>query len=371
MENSELDFSLVWPRELFVWEAKRILALPGNIVGYTEALLAEAFADAEVPTVPAPTGWSDSFQVPSDKEDRALLSVLIGDDSPIRPYRRPQYWLERQSDSASSVPRKLLSEAFVELIEEMQELDYFPKILPKGCVDMHGSWGDDPSKGISKAIRYEILWPDDLKSGTLSFPDDLLYSAIEYFHDQAQRPRTRSFHGWNDCGYHYENHNKASGEVVYRWRVNELLEFYGVGLRLGNQGDETGQLIQHAALNLDELGDQAVAEGKTSRDTTVADAIQLYRKRAATTTDRRAAIAQLANYIELRRKEFAAVKFASNDEQDLFNIFNNFMIRHGNKTQKSDYGDEYLDWIFWTSVSAIQLIRTISEANEPSDRRSV
>ena len=81
-------------------------------------------------------------------------------------------------------------------------------------------------------------------------------------------------------------------------------------------------------------------------------------------------IAQLANYIELCRKEFAMVKFASNDEQDLFTIFNNFMIRHGNKAQKSDCGDEYLDWVFWRSVSAVQLIRTVADTGEPSGRGS-
>ena len=59
------------------------------------------------------------------------------------------------------------------------------------------------------------------------------------------------------------------------------------------------------------------------------------------------------------------------DKNIQHNIFNNFMIRHGNKTQKSEYGDEYLDWIFWTSVSAIQLIRTVSGTDEPSDRGSL
>lgn len=357
INKEELDFSLVWPRELFVWEASRILKLPGIITPHVEALLREAFADADVASVAPQPSWPASSSQLSDKEDRALLRALIADDSPVRPYQRPRYWLERQQHGAAFRPRKIVSEAFVQLIDELRELGYFPKVLPKECVDDRSTWSIDPSDKISKAIRYEITWPSELESGSLSVPDDLLYSVIEYFHDQAQRPRTRSFHGWDECGYHYDDHNKASGGVVYRWRVNELLESYGIALRLGNQGDELGKLIQHATLNLDDLGDQAVAVAGSSRDKTVAEAIQLYRKRAATTTDRRAAIAQLANYIELRRKDFAQVKFASKDEQDLFNIFNNFMIRHGNKTQKNDYGDEYLDWIFWTSVSAIQLIR--------------
>lgn len=352
---ASFDWSLTWPRELFVWEARRVLTLQGNLSTKIEALLGEAFADADVTKATATTSWPTVES--DDKEDRELLQTLILDVSPVRQHQRVQYWLERQGNDSLMIQRKHLSESFLELVEELRDIGYFPKVLPEGCVDNAGSWDVDPSDLISRAIRYEVSWPDDLKQESLSLPDDVLYSIIEYFHDQAQRPRVREMHGWNDCGYHYKNHNKASGGVVYRWRINELLDSYGVGLRLGNQGDETGKLIQHASLDLDDLGDQAITGGDSTRDKTVAEAIQLYRKRAATTTDRRAAVGQLANYIEHHRKELNQVQFVSKDEQDLFNIFNNFMIRHGNKTQKDEYGDEYLDWIFWTSVSAIQLIR--------------
>ncbi|MBC9944182.1 hypothetical protein ICL81_06600 [Leucobacter sp. cx-328] len=363
IDVAELDYSLVWPRELFEWEARRILTSKGNASAKIEALFGEAFADVDVAAVVAPAPRGYGAAPPSDAEDRALLQSLISNESPVRPYKRAQYWLERQKDSEPRIQRKRFSEAFLELIDEMQDLGYFPKALPRGCVDDRGSWGFDLSAEISKAIKCNIVWPDDLKQESLSFPDDVLYSVIEYFHDQAQRPRTRSLHETFGCGYHYENFSKASGGVVYRWRVNELLDSYDVGLRLGNQGDETGKLIQHAALNLDELGDQAIAVDAFDRDRTVADAIQLYRKRAATTTDRRAAIAQLANYLELRRSELKKVQFSSGDESALFQIFNKFMIRHGDSAQRGDYGDEYLDWIFWTSVSAIQLVRARTQVS--------
>ncbi|MFD5600025.1 hypothetical protein ACFWHR_08200 [Leucobacter sp. NPDC058333] len=356
IDEAGLDYSLVWPRELFEWEAKRILALKGDLSAKIEALLSEAFADADVAgATTLATSWPSSAS--NDDQDRTRLRALIADGSPVRPYKRAQYWLERQEGASPRAQRKLLSQAFLELIEDMQECGYFPKVLPKGCVDIYGSWNENPGADISKAILYDVAWPDDLKQESLSFPDDVLFSVIEYLHDQAQRPRTRSMHGWNDCGYHYDDYNKASGGVVYRWRVNDLLDSYDVGLRLGSRGDETGKLIRHAALGLDELADQAVAVDKSERDNIVAEAIQLYRKRAATTTDRRAAIAQLANYLELRRKDLKSVQFTSGDENALFQIFNKFMIRHGDTAQRGDYGDEYLDWIFWTSVSAIQLVR--------------
>ena len=53
-------------------------------------------------------------------------------------------------------------------------------------------------------------------------------------------------------------------------------------------------------------------------------------------------------------------EFTKGDESDLFNIFNNFAIRHGKGVQKNDYGDEYLDWTFWTSLAAIQLVQGLN-----------
>ena len=78
--------------------------------------------------------------------------------------------------------------------------------------------------------------------------------------------------------------------MVYRWRVNELLEQYGVGLRLGSKGSEKGRLIRHAEFQLDHLSDDLSEARADSDDTLIADAIHLYRARSSTTVQRRAAI---------------------------------------------------------------------------------
>ena len=45
---SDPSYSLTWPRELFVWEADRVLALPVDVTNGIATFLREAFADADV-----------------------------------------------------------------------------------------------------------------------------------------------------------------------------------------------------------------------------------------------------------------------------------------------------------------------------------
>lgn len=195
----------------------------------------------------------------------------------------------------------------------------------------------------------------------LSTPEDILFSVIEYFHDQAQRPRTRWLHPFEGCGWHYGSHNRESGATVYRWRVNELLSRFQIAYRLGNDGPEKGRLIRHADFDLDDLADQLVHDSDEKDDEKIASAIRMYRERTSDTHNRRAAIAQLSGFLEHHRKQFQAVEMTKGDESDLFQIFNKFAIRHGDVTQKSDYGDEYLDWTFWTTLAAIQLLKHLEE----------
>lgn len=347
------DFSLRWPHELFVWEARRIATLKtrDSFTNMVICLFSEAVVDGD-----------KAEQLAPGSQVGSVLNALLEDPSLLHSYQPPKYWLERQGGSTAVIRQTPLSKAFVELIDEMRQFDYFPKILNKGCVDDRVSWGEftgTASGEISRAIRADVTWP--LDESTLSIPDDVLYAVIEYLHDQAQRPRTREVHSYGDCGWHYADHNKESGGVVYRWRVNELLDRYNVGLRLGNKGSEKGRLIRYAGLWLDELADELSEAPADPDETLIADAIHLYRARASSMVQRRAALTQLANYVEKHRQTFKAGEFTRGDESDLFNIFNNFAIRHGKGVQKGDYGDEFLDWVFWTSLGAIKLLKELNQ----------
>lgn len=64
---------------------------------------------------------------------------------------------------------------------------------------------------------------------------------------------------------------------------------------------------------------------------------------------------------------------SSSDEKDLFNIANNFLIRHHNDKQKTDYdANLWLSWMFYIYLSTIHLILRRVELKAPkSDPQNV
>lgn len=349
----DFDFSLRWPKELFLWEGDRIASQKNDpmFTNMVASLFSEAFIDGDIA--------ANLEETTTSEEASRVLAFLFKEPSKLHEFVPRKYWIERAGGIAGVAERVPLSRAFLDLINEMRALNYFPKVLPEQCIDNHGSWNLDPSHEISRAIHATVNWLSDFDDGSVS--DDVLYSVIEYFHDQAQRARTRWAHRHADCGYHHNDHNKQSGAVVYRWHVNALLERYGVDLRLANIGSEQGHLVRHSALSLDPLADQlaAVSPGTKTENGAIADAIRLFRARSSTSNQQRAAVTQLAGVLENYRPQFKEAQFASGDESDLFQIFNKFALRHSNKSQKSDYSDDYLDWIFWVTLAAIQLIKKV------------
>lgn len=377
VDFDQADFTLRWPRELFVYEAKQLLRrsdlpqFPQRVV----TLCGEAFVDADIERILESEfrtfAWTRTIDQ-SLEGAKALLEELIAQPELLRRYTRRRYYAERLQDTEQSGQAgqagqaRWLATSFYHLVGEMSESGYFPEILPKICVDDHDDWVPDPSDKISKNVGAPVAWPNDVRDNNIS--ESVLYSVMEYFHDEAQRPRKRWVHTFGNCGSHHDDFSKRSGGVVYRWRVNELLEQHEVWLKLGNEGDEAGLLIKHAPFSLDYLtSDVTSAAPWNDKDEKgkIQSAIRAYRRRDATVHDRRKAVASLADILEHYREEFKQVRFTRGDEGDLFQIFNNFAIRHGKKTEKGDYGDEYLDWIFWTTLAAIQLVHQLGIEASP------
>ncbi|MGJ0383707.1 hypothetical protein [Paenarthrobacter nicotinovorans] len=365
-------YLLVWPRSLFVWEARLVLQAFGseNWIEKVAHLLREAFQDPEVADTfearfaPPAKGWGVASGEVED-EARTWLIELLAAGSRLEQYKEPVYWAERNSARGAAPGDHLdftFPRAFVDLIHTFGATGYFPKILPVVCVD---DYSDQPdvSLALRRATKLDIPWPmtDDEAD---SLPEPTLYSLIEYFHDQAARPRRAWSHNFNECGLHYEDFNSRSGHIVYRWKLNELLKTHGVPLRLGSSGEEQGRLIRHFNSPLDDLAAAEVTKRSSTPQDEVAHAIRLFRGRDATVAAKRAAIVMLYGEMEPRRKAIER-KISSGDESDLFRIANQFNIRHRDKAQRTDYGEEFLDWVFWTNLATIRLLDDISNRQTP------
>jgi hypothetical protein len=82
-------------------------------------------------------------------------------------------------------------------------------------------------------------------------------------------------------------------------------------------------------------------------------AVLKFRRHKSTLDDERDALRELADVLEYLRPDIKKV-LASKDESDLFNIANNFGIRHHNVDQKVDYDKAiWYSWIFYYYLATI------------------
>lgn len=367
---SDPVYALSWPRALFVWEAHRILqtAQEHKLRLWTEHLLREAFEDEGIAEVFAAKleaiATADAWGVPSKPTasadtPRGWLQALLTDEKRLKPYKPPVYYAERHSSYLADIgpdTRYSFAEDFIELVEEMSRAGYFPKILPKICEDETWSETIDVSKELRRATRQVIEWPLTPVQASM-LPEPTVYSLVEYFNDQAQRPREAVWHNWNECGFDYSAFNRESGGAVYRWRVNELLDSHEAPLRLGSVGEEQGRLVHYFSGEQDALLTAEIESRKTEPLDEVAHAIRMFRARGANNIDKRAALAILAGRLETKRK-YLEGKTSKGDVDDIFHIANKYHIRH-RKDQVSEEREEYLDWMFWNFFSMVRLLAAL------------
>lgn len=327
-----------------------------HIVDAVELLAREAFADEGVVDEFRGETFAQfgEWRPPHSKlAAREWLDSVRRSD--LRPYEPPAYFAEREGyvERPPAQGRAHLEEAFVALIGRMQEDGYFPRALPRECVDNSVDY-EDVSDRIQRATKLTVKWPLSVWAGSL--PEASLFSLMEYFHDHAERPRVMGYiHTFGQCGPHYDAHDRDSGRVVYRWRLNELLDEYSVGYRLGSIGEERGRLIRRFPSPIGELADRQMQARQDEPGDEVAHAIRDFRKRDAGLPEKRSAIRALSHALEPRREEIGT-RLTKKDESDLFRIVNTFTIRHNKPTDRNDYGDEFLDWIFWTHLATVDLL---------------
>ena len=87
----------------------------------------------------------------------------------------------------------------------------------------------------------------------------------------------------------------------------------------------------------------------------VSKSVRLFRHHGSTVDDKKQAVIELAGVLEFLRPEIKAILTRA-DEADLFNIANNFEIRHRNAKQKTNYDKKiWLDWMFYFYLSTIDV----------------
>lgn len=139
--------------------------------------------------------------------------------------------------------------------------------------------------------------------------------------------------------------------------MNQLLDTTSFDFRLAETGEDTGRMVRRVPNGLGRLMDEVVADAAV--EDPEAHAISLFRKRGATREDRRSAVVALAGILEERR-ELLKDRLLTKDEGALFEIANNFDLRHRKADQRSDYNAEFLEWIFYWYLATVHLTKRLS-----------
>jgi hypothetical protein len=244
---------------------------------------------------------------------------------------------------------------FIALVDELETAGYFEKRFGKDCVDE--SYGDGPSRLIQRELGLEGVWP--LGSARLVGDIDLLFDVIEVLHDLVARPLRRYSHRFGGCGWHHENFEIEPGRLVYRWRVNKILDRSDLGLRLSEEGADVGRLVAATDDARTTLVHELIVRDDGEPADQVRHAIELFRARGADRNQKRSAVVALALVLEERRHNVLAAVLAKKDSGALFQIANGFHILHQDARQKRDYEKFYLDWIFWVYLSIVELTNRV------------
>ena len=252
----------------------------------------------------------------------------------------------------NGLPLRDIVDLFVRVYDQLRMGGYFDQAFGFECVDAGHIPGTvpEPELEILLSIRKRSLWP--IKTYESGYSEDDLFDIIEFLFQHVSKPMKGNHHSWNDCGMHWETFDKLEGRTEFCEKMNAVLCHYEKAFELSSNGE---------VLHKPEEGFESilVAELPIS-DKNVMDRVQAsivrFRRHGASIEDRRQAVRDLADVLEYLRPQIKA-HLTSKDENDLFNLANNFGIRHHNDRQRTNYDAAlWLSWMFYFYLSTIHVL---------------
>lgn len=245
--------------------------------------------------------------------------------------------------------RRLIAEACI----SYEQQGWFQAHLGKDCVD-------DP-KDIGAYVLEDVgveIWPLENLRG---LEEDWLFTSVEFLYGHVAKPIMTNVHSWNACGIHVHTADDDQGRAEFRERINTMLRRYSPPFELR----ENGEVWHVPPTGLEEL--VALPTGDPSIDGRLRDAVSRYHRHGVSEDEKRQAVRDLADVLEFLRAS-VGTSLPSKDEGYLFDIANNFAIRHHNPSQKTDYDQGiWLDWIFFAFLNAIALTTRLMARADPSN----
>ncbi len=246
---------------------------------------------------------------------------------------------------------EFLRKLFYSTFQSFENKGYFQEYFGIDCTDgfQPGKCGNMDSYLLRK-IRKENLFP--ISKYHNRYTEDDIFDMIEFLFDHISEPVEASghYHSWNDCGNHYSDFKEGSSKQEYLMDVNDYLKDYKDGFELSDEGEILQLPDEHMESILKAETPIIDEENINSR---IDAAVKKFRLRSSSFTERRHAISDLASVFEFLKPQIQKV-LNKKDESDLFQIANNFGIRHHNRKQKIEYDQAiWLSWMFYFYLATI------------------
>lgn len=183
-------------------------------------------------------------------------------------------------------------------------------------------------------------WPESAIS------ENHIFDVFEFLYDYASRPE-----GWanfTERGFNYEDYetyDEDEGKIEFREKANEILFNY----REGYEMDQEGEIRALGANGIQHILDADIIKyDEQNVDLKVQDAIRKWQNRNLSLMEKREAIRELADVFEwLKKTKKLGQVLNKKDEAALFDIANNFAIRHHNPQQRANYDKSiWYSWMF-------------------------
>lgn len=264
-----------------------------------------------------------------------------------------QYYSQRKGTNPNlkGLPLADVLDLFVRVYDQLRRDGYFDEAFGFFCVDAGDIEGKvrDPELEMFLQIRTKGLWPISEKAAFYS--EDNFFDVLEFLHEHVSRPVKGTRHNFNDCGMHWETFNGPLGRADYRTKMNTVLSHYKHRFEISTDGN----VLSKPDEGFEQIFDADLPTNDENVLSRVAAATLQYRRHGATLDDRRHAVRDLVDVLELLRPKVKVL--LKDDEKDLFNIANNFAIRHHNDDQKTGYdANVWLSWMFYIYLSTIHVV---------------
>ncbi len=293
---------------------------------------------------------------------------------------------ERKSPTKKVWNLKQVLKLFYSIYQDFENKDYFSEYF--GWSDYNdnfqsGKLGYDDERINIKIFRMskkENLYP--IWQNYQNYSEEDLFDIIELLHKyctiNSEKPDFKEEYSWDGLSslssydYYYLNFKQTEdyqlfqlnsdfifylhkiAKQEFRDEINEILVEYEDGFCLNEEGQieslKLDGLEQIINVKLPKI-ERKLGENINQK---VEEAVKIFR-RQGDLTEKQSAIKQLADVLEHFKKDYN-VRILSKDENDLFQIANQFAIRHFDLKQKLDYPqDFYYSWIFHVFLATFHL----------------